>query len=88
MFEFKACEVLKAKELTYVNDCFEYERNDLLDIIDKLLAAVKVRPDILQLILLKNDISSYFPQELSQMYCDSLSFVNTKLFPLRSFDMI
>ncbi len=27
MFEFKACEVLKAKELTYVNDRFQNERN-------------------------------------------------------------
>ena len=27
MFEFKACEVLKAKELTHVNDWFQNERN-------------------------------------------------------------
>ncbi len=27
MFEFKACEVLKAKGLIYVNDRFQNERN-------------------------------------------------------------
>ena len=30
MFEFKACEILKTKELTHVNDCFEYERNEVI----------------------------------------------------------
>ncbi len=28
MFEFEACEVFEAKELTFVNDCFKYERNE------------------------------------------------------------
>jgi len=28
MFEFEACEVLKAKESTFVNDWFQYERNE------------------------------------------------------------
>ncbi len=33
----------KTKELTFVNDCFEYERNDLLDIIDKLYLCVPLQ---------------------------------------------
>jgi len=28
MFEFEACEVFETKELTFVNDCFKYERNE------------------------------------------------------------
>jgi len=28
MFEFEACEVFETKELTLVNDCFKYERNE------------------------------------------------------------
>ena len=28
MFEFEACEVLKVKEFTKVNDCFQHERNE------------------------------------------------------------
>ena len=28
MFEFEACEVLKAKEFTFVNDWFQNERNE------------------------------------------------------------
>ncbi len=30
MFKNKACEILKTKELTSVNDCFEYERNAVI----------------------------------------------------------
>ncbi len=30
MFKNKACEILKIKELTFVNDCFEYERNEVI----------------------------------------------------------
>jgi len=28
MFEFEACEVLKTKEFTIVNDCFQNEHNE------------------------------------------------------------
>ena len=28
MFEFEACEVLKTKEFTYVNDCFQNKHNE------------------------------------------------------------
>jgi len=28
MFEFEACEVFETKELTFVSDCFKYERNE------------------------------------------------------------
>ena len=28
MFEFEACEVLKTKEFTVVNDCFQNEHNE------------------------------------------------------------
>ena len=28
MFKNEACGILKNKELTFVNDCFEYERNE------------------------------------------------------------
>jgi len=28
MLEFEACEVLKIKEFTFVNDCFQNERNE------------------------------------------------------------
>ena len=28
MFEFEACEVLKTKEFTIVNDCFQNENNE------------------------------------------------------------
>jgi len=30
MFKSKACEVLKVKEFTKVNDCFQHERNEAI----------------------------------------------------------
>jgi len=31
MFEFEACEVLKIKEFTYVNDCFQNKHNEKIE---------------------------------------------------------
>ncbi len=30
MFEFEVCEVFEAKGLTYVNDCFKHEHNEVI----------------------------------------------------------
>ena len=41
-FENKACEVLKIKEFTGVNDCFQNERNAVLGLYSRTLAVGSV----------------------------------------------
>jgi len=43
MFEFEACEVFETKELTFVNDCFKYERNEEIGHYRQTLFNVKLR---------------------------------------------
>lgn len=35
-FKYKACEVSKTKESTFVDDCFPDEHNEVVDFMDKL----------------------------------------------------
>ena len=39
MFKNEACEILKTKELTFVNDCFEYERNEVIGHYRQILSS-------------------------------------------------
>ena len=42
MFEFEACEVLKIKEFTFVNDCFHNKHNEKIGHYGQTLIIVEV----------------------------------------------
>jgi len=43
MFEFEACEVLKTKEFTIVNDCFQNEHNEKIGHYRQTLINIFIR---------------------------------------------
>jgi len=52
MFEFEACEVFETKELTFVNDCFKYERNEEIGHYRQTLSKVTLQTIFLRILLL------------------------------------
>jgi len=54
MFEFEACEVFETKELTFVKDCFKYERNEEIG---------HYRQTLFNAVTLLNTIVPYFPNQ-------------------------